>query len=277
MIFIDNKYTRIYYQIINRAKERSLPVEVYTETHHIIPKSISNDNSKNNLVLLTAREHFLCHWLLIKMTTGKNKSKMMYALWAMSNIENKYHQRYKITSRIYENIRESIANEFSKNMTGRRLSNETKRKISQTRKRKIISGEIIVNEDKTKYKQLSEQMKGNKHSFSTKQKIGKAHRGKTISKEQREYLSNLNTGKIINNETREKISNTLKEQYASGKRKPIAGMQGKKLSEESKEKMRKPKARGFCPHCNTEGPMNSLKRYHYNNCNLKGNSNVSKS
>lgn len=271
MIFIDNKYTYIYYQIISRAQERPLPFEIYTEAHHIIPKSISNDNSKNNLVLLTAREHFLCHWLLTKMTTGKSKSKMMYALWAMSNIENKYHQRYKITSRIYKNIRESISKEFSKNMTGRKLSAETKRKISETRKKKFATGELEIKVyDETREK-LSNIHKGRKHSTETKQKISIAHTGKTISEEQKEFLSFLNTGKSLEKKTRQKISNTLKEQYASGNRLPVAGMKGKSLSEEAKQKMRKPKARGFCPHCNKEGPLNSLKRHHYDNCKFKGN------
>jgi cellobiose-specific phosphotransferase system component IIA len=65
MIFIDNKYTRWYYNIVTNAKSR---ISIgYTEKHHIIPKSCGGNNSKNNLVALTAREHFVCHLLLIRM------------------------------------------------------------------------------------------------------------------------------------------------------------------------------------------------------------------
>lgn len=273
-MFLKNKYFKYYYNIINNAKSRNISKNIYTERHHIIPKSLGGDNSKSNLVKLTAREHFLCHWLLTKMTTNHDKIKMMSGLWMMSNIKNEHHQRYIINSRTYENIRISTAKEFSKNLTGRKLSEETKRKISQTRKEKIKSGEIKVNEDKEKYKIISEKRKGKKHSDQTKQKIGNSHRGKIISEQQKEYLSKLNTGKSVSDETRNKLSSTIKEQYATGKRKPVAGMKGKKLSEESKEKMRKPKVRGFCPYCNKEGPLNSLKRYHYDNCKSKEYNNV---
>ena len=64
MIFIDNKYTRVYYSIIDRAKTRS--ISSYTEKHHIIPRSLGGTDAKENLVPLTAREHFICHLLLTK-------------------------------------------------------------------------------------------------------------------------------------------------------------------------------------------------------------------
>lgn len=59
-MFIENKYKIIYFRIINNAKTRALPTE-YVETHHIIPKSLGGDNTKTNVVLLTGREHFICH------------------------------------------------------------------------------------------------------------------------------------------------------------------------------------------------------------------------
>jgi hypothetical protein len=76
MIFIDNKDTRWYFNIINRAKPRHLTE--YSENHHIVPKSLGGNNSKENLVQLTAREHFICHRLLIRMLVGENKGKMVY-------------------------------------------------------------------------------------------------------------------------------------------------------------------------------------------------------
>ena len=276
-MFLQNKYFKYYYKIITNAKSRPIYKNNYTESHHIIPKSLGGDNSKNNLVKLTAREHFICHWLLTKITIGNDRIKMMSGLWMMSNVKNEYHQRYKVNSKTYELIRTNTAKEFSKNLTGRKLSEETKKKISQTRKEKIKSGEIKVNENKEKYKQISENRKGKAHCETTKQKIGDAHRGKTISIEQKEYLSKLNTGRRVSEETKIKLSNTIKHQYATGERKPVSGMKGKTLSNDAKEKMKKPKARGFCPHCNTEGPLNSLKRFHYDKCKYKGGNNVPKS
>ena len=44
-------------------------------------------------------------------------------------------------------------------------------------------------------------------------------------------------------------------------------------SEETKEKMRKPKGpqkKLICPYCNMEGGSGNIKRYHFENCKLKG-------
>lgn len=38
----------------------------YFETHHKVPKSIGGTNDRNNLVNLTAREHYIAHLLLVK-------------------------------------------------------------------------------------------------------------------------------------------------------------------------------------------------------------------
>ena len=61
MKFTQNKYYKIYCNLTERAKSRELPKETYIEKHHIIPRSLGGNNSKNNIVSLTAREHFICH------------------------------------------------------------------------------------------------------------------------------------------------------------------------------------------------------------------------
>ena len=60
-------YERVYNQIIENAKlDEPNRKGMYTERHHIIPRCMGGTNEKSNLVKLTAREHFLCHWLLWK-------------------------------------------------------------------------------------------------------------------------------------------------------------------------------------------------------------------
>ena len=122
-IMIENKYTKLYYKITSNAKQRI--TNGYTELHHIIPQSMGGSNDKENLVELTAREHFICHWLLIKMTEGEDRSKMLYALNGMK-AENKYQQRYhtKITARVYEKYRIEHAENHSKRMKGRKAWNK---------------------------------------------------------------------------------------------------------------------------------------------------------
>jgi NUMOD3 motif len=102
-MFIENKYYRYYNNIIERAKSRVL-VE-YTESHHIIPKSLGGSNSKDNLVKLTGKEHFICHLLLTKITEGDARKKMVYGAWRMAVKGRDDQQRYKMKSRSYEHIR----------------------------------------------------------------------------------------------------------------------------------------------------------------------------
>jgi 5-methylcytosine-specific restriction endonuclease McrA len=119
-MYLHNKYTIWYYNIINHAKNRI--IGTYTERHHIIPRSLGGNNEKTNIVRLTGREHFICHWLLTKMTQGKFKSKMRYALRRMEH-SSKDHQdgRYhtKITSKVFERNKIEWAKIHSEHMTGK--------------------------------------------------------------------------------------------------------------------------------------------------------------
>ena len=58
-------YSKVYNDIISRARNRNL--QGYKERHHVIPKCLGGSNESDNLVDLTFREHFICHWLLVKM------------------------------------------------------------------------------------------------------------------------------------------------------------------------------------------------------------------
>lgn len=72
-----SKYLKWYSNIINFASARTTSKDeakqllVYVEKHHILPKCLCENktwhNDKENMVFLTAREHFVVHWLLIKM------------------------------------------------------------------------------------------------------------------------------------------------------------------------------------------------------------------
>lgn len=102
----DNKYTKWYIAIITRGIERykfdcSIKIEQnkrrarkiygYLEFHHIVPRSIDNSFSTeiDNLVALTAKEHFLCHLLLTKMIKKISyKNKMIFAFKRMMTCSN---------------------------------------------------------------------------------------------------------------------------------------------------------------------------------------------
>nr|DAL11098.1 MAG TPA_asm: HNH endonuclease [Bacteriophage sp.] len=56
---------RHYDALMHRAVGRVL--SGYTERHHVIPRCMGGDDTKANIVMLTAKEHFVAHKLLVRM------------------------------------------------------------------------------------------------------------------------------------------------------------------------------------------------------------------
>ena len=179
-MFLENKYTKWYFNIINNAKSRS---EIgYLEQHHIIPECFyinrkrkgvkgwleGDPNSPNNLILLTAREHFICHLLLVKMTTGKAKTKMYCAFQAimMKSANSQINSRYFSLAREYNSIAqqgqrsgkkrpEHVIEKMRPTMfkkgqvspnKGKTMLSTTKEKLSKTKLKKATKYDIYDNE-----------------------------------------------------------------------------------------------------------------------------------
>jgi hypothetical protein len=121
-MFTDKFYSKVYFSTIEKAKQRGWKKARGRERHHIIPQSLGGSNDKDNLVYLSCREHFLCHWLLLKITEGENHHKMLYALMGM-RAENEHQERYhtRLTARIYEKYRIEHAEYHSKLMKSKNL------------------------------------------------------------------------------------------------------------------------------------------------------------
>ena len=118
-------YIRIYNQIIERAQNRKL--DGYVEKHHITPKCMGGLDAKENIVELTAREHFLCHMLLCEIYPQIYKLK--HALFLMAIGKQKVKEKiYVIGSRMYERLRK----EYSEMLTGKKQTQETRDKKSKS-------------------------------------------------------------------------------------------------------------------------------------------------
>lgn len=91
----------------------------YTETHHILPRCLGGDNSKDNLVKLTAREHFIAHLLLTKCyEVGTIEYyKMVHAFYMMLNAKSNNQERL-ITSKKYEHLKTAQSTVMSLNQKG---------------------------------------------------------------------------------------------------------------------------------------------------------------
>lgn len=97
-MYLTNKYTAIYYKIVEQARLRNhikQPNDGY-QTHHIIPRCIGGTDTNNNLVVLTFKEHRVCHCLLIKMQLTKNAEIKMRHAYGFFNKNSRYNgPRYK--------------------------------------------------------------------------------------------------------------------------------------------------------------------------------------
>lgn len=129
-------YLKIYNQIIDKARfeNRKKKNGIYYEAHHIVPKCLGGSDEKNNIILLTAKEHFIAHKLLIEIYPENDK--LNYALWMMCNPKNSLHKRNFIISSIeYERVRKTISEIRHDKMVGVKQgpnSKEHNRKISES-------------------------------------------------------------------------------------------------------------------------------------------------
>jgi len=87
-------YIEHYNRLNERTQDRVL--DGYTERHHIVPKCMGGGDDPSNISILTAREHYVAHLLLVKiyphnrklifaahrMTSGKQKERTGNILYA---------------------------------------------------------------------------------------------------------------------------------------------------------------------------------------------------
>ena len=204
-------YQKIYESIIEQAKlEKRKRGNTYYENHHILPKCLKGTNDKENLVLLTAKEHFICHKLLTYIYPENRDLATAFHFMVYGKND------YKNTSRDYEYARKLI----SKNG----LSEETKQKIR---------GRKHTKEEKEK---ISKALKGKNKSQQHRNSIRDANLGmkrpEWVKEKMRNSRKKLLVGGykiIILEETKKKISKAN-----SGKNN---GMYGKKAANAIKIKI----------------------------------------
>lgn len=124
-------YFNLYDGIVGRAIDRPTPTE-YTEKHHIEPKCMGGGNEESNIVVLTAREHFLAHWLLCKMYP--DNLKLAHA-WNFMCISGSRYKGKRYTSHSFKYARENRAKKLKG--TTWKMSDEGRAKISAAAKKRV--------------------------------------------------------------------------------------------------------------------------------------------
>lgn len=273
-------YEKIYKSLVLKRKSKG-PVG-YCERHHIKPRSLGGDNSKANIVKFTAREHFIAHRLLAKIHGGP----MWYALSLMMRANTKSARGVKVTSRAYETIKKNDAIVRSKMMSGpsnhfygKTFTPEQLEKLKG--ERPSISGANnpnygVSNKSKNELISFTNRYKPRLDiEYSVHDKINamlgiatdSARRGR-LKSEPMKKLARYYRGFGLTKEDRD-YSGVKNPNYGNGK--AISGsknpMYGKKQKESTKARIsEKAKRRIKCPHCEKEGNIANMHRWHLDNC-----------
>jgi len=213
------------------SKNRRKGEGIYYENHHKIPKCVGGEDTKDNMVLLTAKEHFIAHHLLSKMFYGRERHNLIYAFDMMCRVKSDLQERdYNITSTVYENIRREFSRVHSERMIGctswakgKKFTDEHRKNISDSHKGLIpwMTGKNHSEESKLRMSESNlgkiPWMKGKKHTEKSKKKMSKSLKGRTawnkgipLSDEAKEHLRRINLGKKQSEETKLKKSIAMK-------------------------------------------------------------------
>jgi len=191
-------YQRIYNELISNAQNRNKP-KGYVEQHHVIPRSLGGSDNLDNLVILTAREHFIAHYLLAKIHGGTQ--------WLFVHIIKKQHEKngYVCNARLYEIAKsknaiaignlhkgkskpEGFGLKISNALKGRKRSKEHQDKITAARKGLKLKPETIQKMKNSGARR--DCFKGNRHTEEAKQKISESvKKAAKLRKEQKELNS----------------------------------------------------------------------------------------
>jgi len=198
--FNSTKYTRWYWAIV--SKRAITDRNVKGEVHHIIPRSLGGSDDPENLVKLSGHDHAWCHWLLTKMTSGRDYELMTYA-FNMMGVAGEHMDRPKSYAivRAYERNREEWSRIHSERMSGRETWNKGRKLEGEKYKAggKKNRGRIL-SEEQAEAKRLRQI--GQKRSEETKRKQSEAAKKylaenprPEVSDETRQKLRDLHLGK----------------------------------------------------------------------------------
>lgn len=125
-------YSAVYCALITKRLNNPITKDdCYCETHHIIPKSEGGLDEPDNLVNLTAREHYIAHLLLARIYDDQ---KMWCAMNRLIH-GNEFRKYNRVSSRMYQTLKENFRNSLlgHHNGLGKKRTKESKERIRQAK------------------------------------------------------------------------------------------------------------------------------------------------
>lgn len=172
-------YKKIYNSFISDRLNKESEITGYFERHHITPKSLGGGDGPDNIIKLTASDHFFAHLLLAKIHGGK----MYLALMFMCNANSNSAKGFKAKRLQFETCKKNVSKflkirmKGSKNpFYGRAHEPETIRRMIDTRVQVKGSDHHEYNHEKVEYRNIKtgEILKCTRNDFC--KKTGLNHR-----------------------------------------------------------------------------------------------------
>ncbi len=170
-------YQNIYNQFIQDRQSKQ-NFTGYAENHHILPRALGGDDSKSNIIRLTAEDHARAHVLLAKIHGGKMWGAVLFI------VGNRYKSRIptKRETKLFAMARENMAKVMSEN---NHMKEEKYRDLWRGKNNPMMSKEIRDKVSKTRI--------DNKLGFCSEEIQSKIREAKK-SPEHRAKMSELTTG-----------------------------------------------------------------------------------
>lgn len=245
-------WSKIYSDLMSsrQAMARVKVVGDGLERHHILPKCMGGSKDKANLVLLTYREHFIAHWLLVKMTEGKIKAKMSFALIQMCRA-NSQHGR-SLASWRFE-LAKRTASQAARGENGTFFG----RVMPDSAKQKLREGMLGERNHRFGKKPWNLGVMGYR-TFSLHERQAISERVKRFrhSPETRSRMNKDKAGIPKSSEHRRKISESLKGRGPSRECIELAALKNRGV----------PHTIETCPQCGKSGGLPAMRRWHFENC-----------
>lgn len=112
-------YKYHYDELIKKYGRTEKPQDIYTEGHHVIPRSMGGSDENENIVYLTAKEHYIAHFLLWKLYRN---TEMTYAFRLMNA------NKGILGSSTFQQLREDYSKKSSDLLSGRKNTDEQMKK-----------------------------------------------------------------------------------------------------------------------------------------------------